>query len=111
MPIGRSAKKSLRKSVKNRKFNLAFKNRLKEVIKKFLAKPEKKGFSEVQAILDKAEKRHLFSKNKVARLKAKYAKKMTKDLEKSVIKKSAKGKSASGGKVTKKTAKRKTAKK
>lgn len=92
MPIGRSAKKSLRKSIKNKKVNSAFKKKLKEIIKVFLAKPEKKNFSKVQAILDKAEKKHLFSKNKVARLKMRYSKKVGKEVEKKVIKKKAKKK-------------------
>ncbi len=92
MPIGRSAKKSLRKSVKNKKVNLVFKNKLKEIVKIFLAKPEKKNFADVQAILDKAEKRHLFSKNKVSRLKTRYSKKVGKEVEKKVIKKKSKKK-------------------
>jgi len=90
MPIGRSSKKSLRKSIKNKKVNSSFKNKLKEVTKKFLSKPEKKSFGEVQAILDKAEKKHLFQKNKVSRLKARYAKKVGKVEEKVVVKKKAK---------------------
>ncbi|MFA6007867.1 MAG: 30S ribosomal protein S20 [Candidatus Shapirobacteria bacterium] len=101
MPIGRSAKKSLRKSIKNKKVNSSFKNKVKDIIKKFLVKPEKKAFGEVQAILDKAEKKHLYQRNKVARLKAKYAKKVGKDVEKVVIKK----------KSAKKVVKRKVAKK
>jgi len=87
MPIGRSSKKSLRKSVKNKKVNSTFKNKLKEVVKKFLAKPEKKSFGEVQAILDKAQRKHLFQKNKVVRLKARYAKQVGKAVEKVVVKK------------------------
>lgn len=101
MPIGRSSKKSLRKSVKNKKVNSSFKNKLKEVIKSFLQKPEKKGFGEVQAILDKAERKHLYQKNKVARLKARYAKKVGKAVEKLVVKK----------KAAKKVIKKKAAKK
>jgi len=102
MPIGRSAKKSLRKSVKNKKLNQVFKNKLKEIVKIFLAKPDKKNFAKVQAILDKAEKKHLFSKNKASRLKTRYSKKVDKEIEKIVVKKSTKGGSASGGKVSKK---------
>jgi len=52
--------------------------------------------------LDKAEKRHLFSKNKASRLKTRYSKKVDKEIEKIVVKKSTKGGSASGGKVSKK---------
>lgn len=104
MPIGRSSKKSLRKSVKNNKVNSSFKDKLKEVVKNFLNKPEKKGFGEVQAVLDKAEKKHLYQKNKVARLKARYAKKVGRTVEKVAVKKKTKvkKKSTSGGKVAKK---------
>ena len=106
MPIGRSAKKSLRKAVKNKKVNSSFKNKLKEVIKSFLNKPEKKSFGEVQAVLDKAERKHLYQKNKVARLKARYAKIVGKEVEKKIIKKKAKKKivkkSAKSGKAVKK---------
>jgi len=102
MPIGRSSKKSLRKSVKNKKVNSSFKNKLKEVIKNFLNKPEKKSFGEVQAVLDKAEKKHLYQKNKVARLKAKYAKKVGKTVEKVVVKKKATKKKVVKKKVAKK---------
>lgn len=76
MPIGRSAKKSLRKSVKNSRVNKNFKNKLKEIIKKFLDKPDKKNFDEVQAWLDKALKKNIFKANKVSRLKARYSKKV-----------------------------------
>lgn len=101
MPIGRSAKKSLRKSVKNKKVNSSFKNKVKDIIKKFLQKPEKKSFGEVQSVLDKAEKKHLYPKNKVARLKARYAKKVGKAVEKVVIVKK-KAKTKSKRKVVKK---------
>lgn len=96
MPTGRSSKKSLRKSIKNKKVNSTFKSKLKAVIKAFLSKPESAGFKEVQSILDKAQQKHLYQKNKVARLKAKYAKSVGKEVEKvakkKVVKKAAKKK-------------------
>ena len=85
MPIGRSAKKSLRKSIKNKKVNNAFKIKLKESIKEFLGSPDKKTLPEVNSMLDKAQKNN-FKKNKVARLKARYAKKVNKKAEPKTVK-------------------------
>lgn len=76
MPISLSAKKSLRKSVKNRKVNVLFKNKLKLTVKKFLAKPSSEGLKEVYSVIDKAVKNNVFHKNKAARLKASYSKKV-----------------------------------
>jgi len=87
MPISLSAKKSLRKSLKNHKDNLSFKNKLKTTIKKFLAKPTGDGLKEVYSILDKAVKKNLFHKNKSARLKSNFSKKVGVDVVKKVISK------------------------
>ena len=76
MPISSSAKKSLRKSLKNHKDNVSFKNTLKTTVKKFLAKPTAEGLKEVYSILDKAVKKNLFHKNKTDRLKSNYSKKV-----------------------------------
>jgi len=76
MPIGRSAKKSLRKTIKNHSANLTLKNKIKLTIKKFLAKPTEKGLSEVDSVLDKGIKENLLHKNKVARLKSNYSKRV-----------------------------------
>ena len=77
MPIGRSAKKTLRKTVKNHDVNLVLKNKIKLTIKNFLAKPTEKSLSEVDSVLDKGIKKHLVHKNKVARLKSNFSKKIT----------------------------------
>ena len=76
MPISSSAKKSLRKALKNNKENVSFKNKLRTIVKKFLASPTAEGLKEVYSILDKAVKKNLFHKNKTARLKANYSKKV-----------------------------------
>jgi ribosomal protein S20 len=105
MPISLSAKKSLRKSLKNHKENVSFKNRLKATIKKFLAKPTNEELKEVYSILDKAVKKNIFHKNKSDRLKSNYSKKVgTEGVKKVVAKKGA------VKKVTKKVV-RKTTKK
>ena len=81
MPISLSAKKSLRKSIKNRKTNVLFKIKLKSTIKKFLAKPSAAGLKETYSVVDKAVKNNIFHKNKAARLKAIYSKKVGKKIE------------------------------
>lgn len=103
MPISPSAKKSLRKALKNRKDNLTFKNKLKAIIKKYVAKPTSDGLKEVYSILDKAVKRNLYHDNKVSRLKAKFSKALKPSETKPVEKKAAK-------KVTKKVNKKATKK-
>jgi small subunit ribosomal protein S20 len=104
MPISRSSKKSLRKSRKNRKSNVFLKNKLKDILKKFLAKPDQKNVSEAQSVLDKAVKAGIYHKNKVARIKSQLSKKVGKEVEKKVVKKPAKKKAVR--KVSKKTARK-----
>jgi small subunit ribosomal protein S20 len=87
MPISSSAKKSLRKSTKNRKANLSLRNKFKDIVKKFLAKPEQGKVSEVQSILDKAVKKGILHKNKVARLKSQMSKKVGQEVVKKAVKK------------------------
>lgn len=100
MPISLSAKKSLRKSLKNHKDNVTFKNKLKTTAKEFLEKPTEAGLKTVFSYLDKALKKNLFHANKVARLKSNYSKKVGKEVvAKKVVK------------PAKKTAKKKVASK
>lgn len=105
MPISLSAKKSLRKSLKNHKDNVSFKNKLKTIVKQFLAKPTNDGLKEVYSILDKAVKRNLFHKNKTSRLKSNYSKKVGVEVVKKVISKKKVAKKTSK-KVAKKTSKK-----
>ena len=81
MPISQSAKKSLRKSVKNHKSNLGVKNKLKLTLKLFLAKPNEDGLKSAHSMLDKAKKLGLIHKNKVARVKSQLSKKIGKTTE------------------------------
>lgn len=105
MPISLSAKKSLRKSLKNHKDNVSFKNRLKATVKEFLAKPTNEGLKGVYSILDKAVKKNIFHKNKSDRLKSSYSKKVgSEGVKKVAVKKGAVKKVAK--KVTKKTTKK-----
>ncbi len=74
MPISLSAKKSLRKSIKNKKDNVDLKNKVKKAVKEYLAKPSEKDFSGVASLLDKSVKKGISHKNKVARLKSRLSK-------------------------------------
>jgi len=104
MPISLSAKKSLRKALKNNKENVLFKNKTKLTIKSFLAKPTAESLKEAYSMVDKAVKKGLFHKNKSSRLKAKFVKQLksgegvktqvkAKKIVKKVVKSKAKSKS------------------
>ncbi|MEI8067368.1 MAG: 30S ribosomal protein S20 [Candidatus Shapirobacteria bacterium] len=73
MPISQSAKKSLRKALKNNKVNVSFKIKLKAILKKFSAKPTESALKDVYSVLDKAIKNNIYHPNKVSRLKAKFS--------------------------------------
>ena len=73
MPISLSAKKSLRKSLKNRKENVYAKSKLKKIVKDFLTKPSAEGLKAVYSALDKVGKKRIYHGNKVARLKSEFA--------------------------------------
>jgi len=110
MPISLSAKKSLRKSLKNKKDNVSFKNKLKTTVKKFLAKPTSDSLKEVYSVLDKAVKKNIFHKNKTDRLKSQYSNKVGKEVVKKVVSKKSIAKKAAGKKAVKKTSKKVTKK-
>jgi ribosomal protein S20 len=78
MPISLSAKKSLRKSIKNRKVNSKFRDKVKSTIKKYLLKPNEAGLKEVFSMLDKAKKNYVYHQNKVSRLKSRMSKRLVK---------------------------------
>lgn len=89
MPISASAKKSLRQSLAKRRQNNKLKKKIREATSKFTKKLDQKSLSELFSMLDKAWKKNLYHKNKVARLKSKYHK-MAK-----IVKKKAKSKKIS----------------
>ena len=60
MPISLSAKKSLRKSLKNRKENVYAKSKLKKIVKDFLTKPSAEGLKAVYSALDKVGKKRIY---------------------------------------------------
>ncbi|MCL5795191.1 MAG: 30S ribosomal protein S20 [Patescibacteria group bacterium] len=71
MPIIRAAKKAVRSSSRRQNKNLQFKIQVKEAISNVSAKD----LSKVQALIDKAAKQHIFSKNKASRIKSQLARK------------------------------------
>ncbi len=83
MPVTRSAKRALRKSLRRRARNLERKRRLKAVIKEYKKllqegkKEEAKKFlTQVYKVIDKSAKVNLIKKNKANRMKSKLAKKL-----------------------------------
>ncbi len=102
MPISLSAKKSLRKALKNNKENVLFKTKLKLTVKKFLVKPSTDGLKEVYSILDKAVKNGVYHKNKTDRLKSNYTKKLKNGTETKSVSKKVVGKKTAKKKATKK---------
>ncbi|HRS22540.1 MAG TPA: 30S ribosomal protein S20 [Candidatus Woesebacteria bacterium] len=93
MPISRSAKKSWRKSIKNQKINIGWKNKFKEAVKKFKDKPNQTTLNELISFIDKLGQKNIFHHNKVKRLKSKYARQIkiktpaaTKKTKKKVVK-------------------------
>ncbi len=86
MPITKSAKKALRKSIKNRERNLGRKAALSKVLKNFSALVKTKKISEAknyfpttQKALDKATKQGLLKANTSSRKKSKLAKLLNKN--------------------------------
>jgi len=77
MPISLSAKKSLRKSVKNRRSNFEDKRSFKLLTKEYLIKPTEEGLKKIYSAIDKLAKNNIFHKNKASRLKSKYNKALT----------------------------------
>lgn len=73
MPITVGAKKKLRQDKHRTERNLRFKNTVKATIKAFKKNPSEKSLSAVFRLLDQSEKKNLFHKNKIARLKSTFA--------------------------------------
>lgn len=71
MPITKSAKKSLRVSLRQRAQNLKVEKKLKQALKK----ADAKNVNEVISLIDKAAKTNLIHRNKAARLKSRLNKK------------------------------------
>ena len=85
MPITKTAKRALKKSLKRKERNLLKKVVLKKTEKKFLkllassnTEEAKKILNVLYKLLDKAPKTNLIKKNKAARDKSRLAKKLTK---------------------------------
>lgn len=93
MPIIKSAKKRVKTTRKATVRNARTKRSLRSALKAFGKKPSSKGHSSAQSALDKAAKKGLVHKNKVARKKrqlAAAAKKAGVKVEKKAVKATAK---------------------
>ncbi len=77
MPVIESNKRSLRKSLKNREVNLVFKKDYKALAKEYVAKPTVELLTKLFSTLDKGVKSHVFHRNKAARLKSQFSKKLS----------------------------------
>ncbi|OGL53962.1 hypothetical protein A3K55_02290 [Candidatus Shapirobacteria bacterium RBG_13_44_7] len=73
MPIGRSAKKSLRKAQRQNQKNTLFRKTVRVAVKNFLKKPTIETWKKVSSVLDKAVKKNIVHQNKAARLKSRYS--------------------------------------
>lgn len=90
MPITKTARRSLKKSLKNREANILKKETLKKTEKKFFKllasnnlEEAKKTLNLLYKLLDKAAKTNLIKKNTAARNKSRLAKKIVVSLKKS----------------------------
>ncbi|MGI5826011.1 MAG: 30S ribosomal protein S20 [Patescibacteria group bacterium] len=77
MPIIKSAKKALRQTKKRTAANKAMKRVLKAEIKKVSGSGDQKSVSLIYSTIDKLAKKHVFHKNKSARIKSKIAKRLS----------------------------------
>jgi len=97
MPITKSAKKALRQSLKRKKRNIVYKNKIKDLVKRIKSlviekknavkgEPRQKGLEEAKKLLpqlykalDKASKVGVIKKNTASRRKSRITKALNKD--------------------------------
>ena len=70
MPILKSSKKALRRSITKAKSNLVIRELYKETLKKARKNPTEANLKKAYSLLDKAAKTNLIKKNKANRLKS-----------------------------------------
>ncbi len=70
MPLLRNAKKALRSSLKKAQMNRRVKSQARTMMTSMRTKPTSEGLSAAFSAIDRAVKKHLFHKNKAARLKS-----------------------------------------
>ena len=78
MPITSSAKKALRQSKGRRARNRAWKEKLKDAVKKAALEKSLTSLSAAYKAIDKSAKKGLIKKNKAARMKSRLAKLLSK---------------------------------
>lgn len=73
MPVTKTAKRALRSSKRKEDLNKIFKVHLEVALRNVKKSPTAKNVKLASSLLDKASKKKIFHKNKVARLKSKLA--------------------------------------
>jgi small subunit ribosomal protein S20 len=76
MPILSSAKKALRQTKRKTAFNRPVKSRAKTMVDAMKKAPTLEALSNAFSAIDRAVKRHIFHKNKAARMKSQLSKLM-----------------------------------
>jgi small subunit ribosomal protein S20 len=74
MPVTQSARKALRRDRRRHQINLRIRRRVKEAIKKTRRQPTTKNLREAFRYIDRAAKKHIFHRNRAARLKSNLSK-------------------------------------
>lgn len=74
MPVLKSSKKALAVSKRRKRENDSTRFRLVTAFKELRTNPTTDNLTKVYSLVDRAAKKHLFHKNKAARLKSSYAK-------------------------------------
>ncbi|MBI2195812.1 MAG: 30S ribosomal protein S20 [Candidatus Levybacteria bacterium] len=77
MPVIKSAKKKLRQDKKRQAENKTIRELLRKVIKEARKNASEKKLREVFSVVDKAAKKNIIHKNKAARIKSSFSKKVT----------------------------------
>lgn len=100
MPILKNAKKALRASIRKNAMNQTMKSRTKTAVDAVRKTPTMEKLSAAYSAIDKAVKRHIFHRNKAARLKQQLAR-LVKPTKLTAVKRTVK-------KTAKKSAKKKS---
>lgn len=81
MPVTKSAKKALKRDLRNQRLNERIRRLYKEAVKHFRAQPTLENLRKATSALDRAAGKRVIHKNKASRLKSRLAKLLPKALE------------------------------
>lgn len=74
MPVLKSSKKALKVSIRRKKENDTLRKSLREAVKALRGNPSFDTLKKVYSLLDRATRKHIFHKNRAARLKSNFSK-------------------------------------